>query len=91
MYRIRRHFQQYFRIQARLNIDGSQFQVTITSYRNSMNIRNNDDKCRWKSTVWLGRRKPEYPEKTTDLPQVTDKLYHPGNNNILPQLNEHTK
>jgi hypothetical protein len=21
-------------------------------------------------------RKPDYPEKTTDLPQVTDKLYH---------------
>ncbi len=21
-------------------------------------------------------RKPEYPEKTTDLPQVTDKLYY---------------
>jgi hypothetical protein len=21
-------------------------------------------------------RKPEYPEKTTDLPQVKDKLYH---------------
>jgi hypothetical protein len=21
-------------------------------------------------------RKPEYPEKTTDLPQVNDKLYH---------------
>jgi hypothetical protein len=21
-------------------------------------------------------RKPEYPEKTTDLPQVTDELYH---------------
>jgi hypothetical protein len=21
-------------------------------------------------------RKPEYPEKTTDPPQVTDKLYH---------------
>ena len=21
-------------------------------------------------------RKPEYPEKTTELPQVTDKLYH---------------
>ena len=21
-------------------------------------------------------RKPEYPEKTTDLPHVTDKLYH---------------
>jgi hypothetical protein len=23
---------------------------------------------------WLG--KPDYPEKTTDIPQVTDKLYH---------------
>jgi cytochrome b561 len=22
------------------------------------------------------QRKPEYPEKTTDLPHVTDKLYH---------------
>jgi hypothetical protein len=22
------------------------------------------------------KRKPEYPEKSTDLPQVTDKLYH---------------
>ena len=22
------------------------------------------------------QRKPEYPEKTTDLPQVSDKLYH---------------
>ena len=21
-------------------------------------------------------RRPEYPEKTSDLPQVTDKLYH---------------
>jgi len=25
---------------------------------------------------FLGGRKPENPEKTTDLPQVTDKLYH---------------
>jgi hypothetical protein len=30
-------------------------------------------------------RKPEYPEKTTDLPQVTDKLYH---NVILANTSE---
>jgi hypothetical protein len=24
----------------------------------------------------IGWRKPEYPEYTTDLPQVTDKRYH---------------
>ena len=29
----------------------------------------------WRS-VLLVEEKPEYPEKTTDLPQVTDKLYH---------------
>ena len=27
----------------------------------------------WRSVWW---RKPEYTEKTTDLPEVTDKLYH---------------
>ena len=27
-------------------------------------------------SVTLGGGKQEYPEKTTDLPQVTDKLYH---------------
>ena len=25
------------------------------------------------SVIW---RKPQYPEKTIDLPQVTDKLFH---------------
>ena len=25
---------------------------------------------------WRKPRKPEYPEKSIDLPQVTDKLYH---------------
>ena len=28
------------------------------------------------SVQFYWRRKPEYLEKTTDLPQVTDKLYH---------------
>jgi hypothetical protein len=30
--------------------------------------------CRGDQFFW--RRKPEYPEKTTDLSQVTDKLYY---------------
>jgi hypothetical protein len=30
-------------------------------------------------------RKPEYPKKTTDLPQVTDKLYN------IDKLNMHSK
>ena len=29
--------------------------------------------CRFRFVMW---RKPEYPQKTTDLSQVTDKLYH---------------
>jgi len=37
-------------------------------------IFNNISIISWRS-VLLGR-KPEYPEKTTDLPQVTDRLYH---------------
>ena len=32
---------------------------------------------RWSTYIKYGRpRKPEYAEKTTDLSQVTDKLYH---------------
>ena len=34
---------------------------------------NNISAISWWSVFW--RRKPEYPAKTIDLPQVTDKLY----------------
>ena len=35
---------------------------------------NNISVISWRQYYWW--RKPEYPENTTDLPQVTDKLYH---------------
>ena len=35
---------------------------------------NNISAISWRSVFW--RRKPEDPEKTTDLSQVTDKRYH---------------
>jgi hypothetical protein len=35
----------------------------------------------WRSVFWW--RKPWYPEKTTDLPLVTDKLYHILSNKLV--------
>jgi hypothetical protein len=35
---------------------------------------NNFSVISWQSVLLV--RKPQYPENTTDLPQVTDKLYH---------------
>ena len=35
---------------------------------------NNISAISWRSVYWW--REPKYPEKTTDLPQVADKLYY---------------
>jgi len=37
---------------------------------------NNVSVISWRSLQFYWWRKPEYSEKTTDLQQVTDKLYH---------------
>jgi len=43
------------------------FMVFNTTFNNILVIS-------WQSVLLV--RKPEYPENTTDFPQVTDKLYH---------------
>jgi hypothetical protein len=35
---------------------------------------NNISVISWRSVLLV--EEPEFPEKTTDLPQVTDKIYH---------------
>ena len=35
---------------------------------------NNISVISWQSVLWVG--KPEYPEKTTNLSQITNKLHH---------------
>ena len=42
--------------------------VFNTTFNNTIQLYRGDQFYWW--------RKPEYPEKTTDLPQVTDKLSH---------------
>ena len=37
---------------------------------------NNISDISWRSVFFFVWKKLEYPEKTTDLPQVTDRLYH---------------
>jgi len=51
------------------------FEVMVlnNTYINNIQLYRGDQLHWW--------RKPEYPEKTTDIPRVTDKLYHVRDSN----------
>ena len=51
------------------SIDGLAWFMVFNAIFNYISVIYRDGQLYW----W---RTPEYPEKTTDLPQVTDKLYH---------------
>ena len=51
-------------------------ELRIILQRESQNCENRNDPDLVQAFQFYCWRRPEYPEKTTDLPQVTDKLYH---------------
>jgi hypothetical protein len=64
------------KIVANASLTGTSLQTKI---KKSFRL-NGDNEIKLRGVVvmvfnFIGRRKPEYPEKTTDLSQVTEKLY----------------
>jgi len=49
---------------------------------------NNISVISWRSVLLV--EKPEYPEKTFDLPQVTDKLYNIMLYQVMNEIQTHT-